>query len=473
MAWVNIPTLTDWQYDEDTKKIRHNTGSSRSHVNTLYSAIMDLVDDASFMDSGVPMRALTPTEYEIGTDARGVATGWTMNADSDFGYLYGGSIKITSPDDLWANFYNLGTLAASTPVYIEQNQSLVSSPPGYTTGDIDVLVKVRAAGSDTNSRKVSLFARKLGDRYDNFEIQAPTTGGRNPVPLSTENDINDDSSGGSVAGVVIAFGTASKDIGDGTGSHNYDVVIDGGGNSVIDVYRRLKYLTREQNTSAIDSPENTTEGRFYISAVGGYTQIKSAPFGSFAGGKFFGARGVWLENVSDSNNMVLIDAAGDTHTPPTTIAITVSSVAVGDNVLVARDDGFGAIDKSQFTLNGVHSSTSTVTVNEALTADIPDAGALRLGDSQFTYTGINRPSKQFTGVSPALSGANLDPLYQPYIDATVPSGTSLTKSFIYYADFDIIVRVRQKGILPYENTATVTNAGASVGAIRTTDTIVT
>ena len=60
MAYVNIPTLTDWQYDETTKKLKHNTGSTRSHVNALFSSIMDLVDDAGFMDSTVPMSAQTP-----------------------------------------------------------------------------------------------------------------------------------------------------------------------------------------------------------------------------------------------------------------------------------------------------------------------------------------------------------------------------------------------------------------------------
>jgi hypothetical protein len=36
----------------------------------------------------------------------------------------------------------------------------------------------------------------------------------------------------------------------------------------------------------------------------------------------------------------------------------------------------------------------------------------------------------------------------------------------------VIARVRKKGILPYENTATITSAGASISAIRTTDSIV-
>jgi hypothetical protein len=211
------------------------------------------------------------------------------------------------------------------------------------------------------------------------------------------------------------------------------------------------------------------QGQFYRYVNNAYAEVKQAPFGSFAGGKFFGARGVLLTNVSDNNNRQLIDSAGNTRIPPTSVSIVVSGVVAGDRVMVARSSA-GSINKSQFTLNGTHTSAATVTVNQALGADIPDSGNLRLGDTAYTYTGIVRASKQFTGVSPALSGAASAALYQPYIDA-VASGTSLTKSLVYASDFDIIARVRKKGILPFENTATVTNAGASVSAIRTTDTI--
>ena len=150
--------------------------------------------------------------------------------------------------------------------------------------------------------------------------------------------------------------------------------------------------------------------------------------------------------------------------------LAIEDLRPGDRVLVARSSA-GAINKTQFTLNGAHSAATTVTVNEALGNDIPDSGNLRLSDTAFTYTGINRPSKQFTGVSPALTGSGGATLYNPYIDG-VASGTSMSKSFVYASDFDIIARVRKKGIYPFENSATVTNAGAAVSAIRTTDTIV-
>lgn len=465
MAWVDIPNLTtydaslgtsDWQYDESTKKIQHNTGTHRTTVNALYSALMDLADNSDFMDSDVPMKANTPTEYEL-------INSWVFNADSDFGYLKGGSIKDNAANNLWANYYNLGTLKSGTVLFIEQNGSAVSAPPGYTSGDMDVLVKVVSGGSAIDGREVSFFARNLGDSYDCFTIAAPATGGRNPVPVSTATDINDDSGTSSDGGVTIGFAGYNQDIGDGQGSKPYDVSIDGNGLSSQAVYQALKYIMKRGQTTSLDG----TQAQFYRTADPAYAEIKNCPFGSYAGGKFFGAQGVWLTNISDPNNRQLIDSNGDTHTPPNSITATVTGVAVGDRVLVARVTTGTTIDKSQFTISSVTSNTIVATTTPG--GDIPTSGVIRVGDTRYEYTGISTAT--FTGVTPDPTGETGD-FYVPLIDNTA-SGTSIVSpTMIYSSDFDVVVRVRKKGILPFENTGTVTSSGFTASAIRTTDTIV-
>jgi hypothetical protein len=330
-----------------------------------------------------------------------------------------------------------------------------------------MLVKVTDAGTDVDSKKVTAYIRNLGDSYDNFEVSATATGGYNPIPLATESDSNDDESGATITGCSIAFGTASKDIGDGAGAVNYDAVINGGGNSILDVYRWLKYQTRRENTTAIDSPDNPTPGRFYQSAGAAYTQTKKAPFGTFAGGKFFGARGIWVENVSDPNNRELTDAAGVTHTPPVTITVSVTGLAVGDRALVALDDGTGEIDKAQYTIGSV--TSSTIVMSTALSTDTPSAGAVRVGDTRFEYTSWS--GSTLSGVTPNPTGST-GSAYIPLVDDTA-AGTSLSSgSITYSADFDVIARVRKYGILPFQNTGTVTDAGLTVSAIRTADGVV-
>jgi hypothetical protein len=464
MAWVNIPNLStydpslgagDWQYDETTKKLQHAAGTHRTTANALYSAVMDLVDDESFSDSDPPMKANTPTEYEL-------INSWTMNADSDFGYITGGSIKDNANNNLWANFYNLGTLKAGTVLYIEQNGSLVTSPPGYTDGNMDVLVKVTNAGTPIDSREVSFFARNLGDSYDVFTIAAPATGGRNPIPVSTTSDTNDDSGTASNGGVTIGFVGYSKDLGDGAGAKPYTVSIDGNGLTTLQVYRALKFILKRGQTGTLDG----IQAQFYRLADPTFAENKNCPFGSYAGGKFFGAQGVWLENVSDPNNRSLIDDNGDSHTPPTSITVTVTGVVSGDRVFVARTSG-GVINKSQFTIASTTASTIVATV--APGADIPTSGKIRVGDTVFTYTGIT--SATFTGVSPSPSGQT-GTFYVPLIDEVATGTSVVSPTMIHVSDFDVVAKVRKKGILPFENTATVTTAGASISAIRTTDTIV-
>lgn len=408
---------------------------------------------------------------------RGTGTAWTgactITTGTGAGTITG---SVTTGEDVWGNFYNLGTLKAGSVLYIEQNGALVASPPGYSSDDIDVLVRVRQSSTDINSRKVSLFSRNLGDSYDCFTATASATGGRNPVPISTATDLNDSSGTSSDGGITIAFGTTSQDIGDGAGAQNYDVAIDGNGMSVANVYKALKYRTRRQNTSAIGSGSSVL-GQFYRMADGSYAEVKNSPFGFQAGAIFFGARGVWLTNVSDPNNRSLIDAAGNVRNPPVSITATVSGVVAGDRVLVARSAA-GVINKSQFTLNGALVASTTAVVNETVAADIPTSGVLRIGDTRYTYSGLNRATKTFSGLSPSATASNGAGCYVPLID-DVAAGTSIVSpSMTYVADIPVIARVRKYGgagasILPFEITGTVTTSGLAVSAIRTADTIVT
>lgn len=452
---------TEFTLNYTTKTINHVSGTTRYTVRELYSHIMDLMDNASNMDDTVPIKANTPTEFEL-------INGWTFGADSDLEYLYGGSIVINAgaSETIWANFYTLGTIAANSVVYWMQGTALVATYTGYTTGHCDQLIKVKNTGTWVTGADgtITAFIRNLGDTYDHFQVTATATGGRNPVPLATATDGNDDAGTASDGGITITFGTTSQDIGDGNGAQNYDVLIDGNGATTANVYKYLKYRTRRQNTAAIGTG-NATTGRFYQAANGAYAQVKAAPFGSFAGGKFFGARGVYLTNVSDPMQRQLIDAAGVTRTPPVSITVAVSNVVAGDQVLVARSSA-GVVNKSQFTIASVTANTIVSTVT--IPTDIPATGVIRIGDVQYTYTGKSLAT--FTGVSPSPVGKT-GGFYVPLIDATASGATVTAPAITYLADFDIIARVRKKGILPFENTGTVTNAGLTVSAIRTTDSI--
>jgi len=385
----------DWTINYGAKTITHTSGVTIYTVLALYSWLMDVFDDASQMDDDVPMSAQTPTEFTL-------INGWTIAAAS-YPFLKGGAVTDGTNNDVWANVYTLGSIVAGAQIYIVQDDGEIT--PHWSTGHIDILVKIRSAGTLIDSGLLLCMIRDLGNSFDHFQVNC-SAGGRNAVPLATSADLNNQTAGATIAGysdISITFGTAAKDLANGNGAVNYDVVIDCATRSLAQVYEYLKYVARHDSAMSL----NGDSGDEYLSAGSGYTEVKAAPFGTFAGGKFFGARGVWLENydANDAKNFQLIDASGDSQVPPNVVAVKVTAVAIGDRVAVFVLDAPG-------------------------------------GD-----------------ISSAL------------IDETAAATTAQT-TLVYVADIPVLVRVRKKGILPFEVESTIGSTGMSVAAIRTLDGIV-
>jgi hypothetical protein len=65
-----------------------------------------------------------------------------------------------------------------------------------------------------------------------------------------------------------------------------------------------------------------------ITEVGNFAYSASSPFGTFAGGTFFGARGVLIDAylAADENSFILTSIQGDTYERPTSIVIEVTNV---------------------------------------------------------------------------------------------------------------------------------------------------
>lgn len=289
------------------------------------------------------------------------------------------------------------------------------------------------------------------------------------------------------------------------GSNNpYSIVIDAATRPLAKVYEWLKYVTRDGANSSqvryqtmypvIASTIVQQDGEEYIaprvSPDTAYTPVKASPFGTFAGGKLFGAQGVWVQNMdsADIQNFQLIDSNGVTRTPPNFQSLTVTGIVSGDKVIVLRTTAGTTINKAVFTAAASNDSgNTTFIVNETIPSDTPSSGTIRIVDtsdtsvtreSRYTYTSWS--SSTFSGLSPALDRtytATDDTAYVPYIDTTA-SSTSASVSVIYTADRTVLTRVRRYGgagdsILPFETTGSFTSTGYSTAAIRTADSIVT
>jgi hypothetical protein len=107
----------------------------------------------------------------------------------------GGGLASETGDSLWSNPFSLGTIAANTTLYVYQDDvELISRAVGATNrwwavGQIDLLVKVKSTDVEIDDGEITVFARQYTQGYDNFIIDL-TTGGRQPVPFATGNDLN-------------------------------------------------------------------------------------------------------------------------------------------------------------------------------------------------------------------------------------------------------------------------------------------
>lgn len=279
--------------------------------------------------------------------------------------------------------------------------------------------------------------------------------------------------------ITLTFGSINRDLNNGQGSQPYDVEINCNNRRLSQVYEYLKFITRSDSLTSL----NGTAGQAYLAANGSYDPVKVAPFGTYAGGKFFGARGVWLTNVpaADGNNYELVDANGIRRVPPITIAITINGVNNDDKVTVFRTTGNNEIiDREVYTsaATGNNSGDPDFVVQEAIDADTPTSGYLRVVNNTINDEDIY-PYSSWSGSTFTLDGVTLvdtytaaDTAYVPYIQ-TSASGTSVSKSVTYDQDRYVLVIVRAAGTVPFKVPGQVTSSGLTITAVRTSDAIYT
>lgn len=301
-------------------------------------------------------------------------------------------------ESFWTNVKTLGTLvdSANTTIYIAQNGTVLTSY--WPDGPLDRLIRVRQqSATSIDDGYLSVYAREENELYDNFVAQV-TGGGTVTVPIATGNDLNDATA--IVTGVSVNIaGPYSADVDPDIGSpnENYSIQINCGGQPLANVYTYLKQLTQEGNTTVLAgiqgqqyigadhqidyaSETNTvnigdrvegsvsgatgyvinkntgyvivgnSQGEYSagenlvvgsaslnsISNIDTFSPTKQSPFGTFAGGRFFGARGVYLTNVlaAEKNSYELIDDDGNKIEEEITVFYQLTSVQANTEVRI-------------------------------------------------------------------------------------------------------------------------------------------
>lgn len=319
---------TDWTFNSGTGAIAHASGTTRYSVQDLYSWHQDYYDDSATVDDNPLMHGTTPTIFEI------INSGTITSSDLED--LYGGSIEFGN-GDLWSNLWTTDTMAAAHDIYIVQDGSKYTS--FWSSGPIDVLLKVANTGTLVDSGLVTAYARPWGYTYAQYTADL-SGGGRTVAPLLTSVDAAITETTGTVSGwtdITVSYNDPtgySHDFGDVHGAQTYYCEVDCNNRPLSEVYQYLQYLTRDASSVTL----NGVEGWQYQSAHTGYTAITAAPFGTYVGGIFTAAKGIWLLNVpsGDLLNYILTDDAGHTHQNVAALnqSVTVSGLVVGSQVQI-------------------------------------------------------------------------------------------------------------------------------------------
>jgi hypothetical protein len=457
--------------------VRHISGTTVYSALALHAWLQDLADNAAAGgDDDLSILSPNPSKLDGPRDAAvasrlNLINGFNID-DTAAQFINFGSIKQANGDVLYSGLKTIGGIAASSPMYVVQNGTKLTKFWG--NGHIQVMVKARTGGALIDSGLVRVFSRKFGQTYSDFEVDL-SAGGENSAAITTSVDGSMALSEGAVAALVskvsIAVGDTTQDLGNGNGGKLYKGTITlSGGCTVQEAYQVLQYLTREDSAATI----NSTPGWRYRALDAAYTPNSAAPFGSFAGGKWFVAQGWFVTGVlpAESQAYQLVAHDGSTQTPPNLIGVTVGNLVAGDRVLVARDNGSGGILTNEYTLAAAAGSAATsVTVTPAPGADTPASGVIRIGGNRYAYT--SRAGAVFN-LSAALgvSWPSGTPAFVPLLDLVAASATE-SVSFVYSASFTARIKVRNGSggspIVPFETTLSVGASGASTNTVRTSD----
>lgn len=184
------------------------------------------------------------------------------------------------------------------------------------------------------------------------------------------------------------------------------------------------------NATTATLTDNDTAGTVEINTLATtFGPKKQSPFGTFAGGTFFGARGVLLSDWAgaDENKFILTPVPGGTAVRPTAITITVSNL-VGTSEATTTDDRVavfrltsGNINKTEYSAAGGEAiGAATLVVDTAIAQDVPGkttGGVLRIRDASANNKGYRLRYSSWTGSTFTL--ANI-------VVASADAGTNTT-----------------------------------------------
>lgn len=370
-----------------TGDIRYASGSSVDVLYDLHAHLQDLSDNATGMQYDTPSvlagkrDATKPTIITLPNDGPR-ATEFNID-DTTAQYLKFGSVEQEGGDVLYSGLKTIGTIVASSPIYVVQDAAKLTD--FWADGHIQILVKVKTAGALIDSGDVTVFSRKYGQTYSHFDANL-AAGSETAAAITTQVDgsvVADESGAETLFGAMsVTVSPISRDLGNGNGSKDYDAEIDCGGNDAQEIYDALMWLCSRDSTESVGS----TEGWQFRALNGSYAENPQRPIVTLTSGTLYFERGWYITNYAAGTSFSLIASDGTTQAPPVTTGWTQENLVAGDGVLVTRS-ATGAIDEDVFTVaaGGASAGGSSIVVKETIPADTRAAGTVRISGDRYRY----------------------------------------------------------------------------------------
>jgi len=399
------------------------------------------------------------------------------------------------------------------------------------------LVKTRTSGADIDGRRLLGMAREFGYDYSEFPINGTSRGNnvlalKHAGDLNNQTPEGTVSGWTGISNLEEGYAAIDVD-NNGTPEHYYSKwSMDS--HLPNDFYERMKWLTRRGSTSTLygldgDLFRGITHEIAYTSLSGGtfsdsasvtfangakaqiladngasimwvqlltgvaptsgsitqggvsatfdniVSRTLSTPFcGASTGSAIIGSYGFGVQASDLAATDKVFDLNNNQVVPPNNVMFTVGGLVSGeDRVLVGPESG-GEIEFDQLSADGpISSGASSVTVNEAIPADTPAAGTIRIwnGDTYSRVTYTSWSGSTFSGCSGVPAASGNAHIWISYIDKLADS-SSASFTGVYTADRALFIRVRDGGASPiktFETTGTLGSSGGSATAIRTSD----
>lgn len=220
-------------------------------LKALYSfAKEEWKNDATLIRHPFPFTPITDEQFEL-------KDGWDFANDASRYLIRTGGWAVVDTNgvtqEMWAGIISLGALEAGTQPYFAQSAGTATN--FQLTGAVNQAVKIFTNGGTDDRATFTLFAREQGDKYAQSTLSDIGVTGNMTFqvyrfPLSTSSDLKITLGDVAVAAapynaITITYSATPFARTIGGVSYNFNVEVDGNGQSIEGIYETLQYRLRQ------------------------------------------------------------------------------------------------------------------------------------------------------------------------------------------------------------------------------------